>query len=85
MGGRARRLFSAGTRSRQDQPDLIVTFTGGATEAAKQATGTIPIVMALGVYPVELGLIVSLARPGGNISGVAVFRPGLMAKRLHFS
>jgi putative ABC transport system substrate-binding protein len=64
------------------KPDLIVTFTGGATEAAKQATGTIPIVMALGVYPVELGLIVSLARPGGNVTGVAVFSPGLMAKRL---
>jgi putative ABC transport system substrate-binding protein len=64
------------------KPDLIVTFTGGATKAAKQATGTIPIVMAAGVYPVEQGLIASLARPGGNVTGVAVFSPGLMAKRL---
>jgi ABC-type uncharacterized transport system substrate-binding protein len=37
------------------RPDLIVTFTGDATAAAKQATGTIPIVMAVGVYPVEQG------------------------------
>ena len=64
------------------RPDLIVTFTGGATEAAKQATSSIPIVMAVGVYPVEQGLIASLARPGGNVTGVAVFSPGLMAKRL---
>ena len=66
----------------ETKPDLIVAFTGGATEAAKRATGTIPIVMAVGVYPVEQGLIVSLARPGGNITGVAMFSVGLMAKRL---
>ena len=64
------------------KPDLIVTFTGPATDAAKQATGTIPIVMAVGVYPVEQGLIASLARPGGNVTGVALFSAGLMAKRL---
>ncbi len=64
------------------KPDLIVTFTGPATDAAKQATGTIPIVMAIGVYPVEQGLIASLARPGGNVTGVALFSAGLMAKRL---
>jgi putative ABC transport system substrate-binding protein len=62
------------------KPDLIVTFTGVATEAAKQATSTIPIVMAVGAYPVEEGLIASLARPGGNVTGVAAFSPGLMAK-----
>ena len=64
------------------KPDLIVTFTGGATEAAKEAAGSIPIVMAVGVYPVEQGLIASLARPGGNVTGLAVFSPGLMAKCL---
>ncbi|HXB03846.1 MAG TPA: ABC transporter substrate-binding protein [Candidatus Angelobacter sp.] len=64
------------------KPALIVTFTGGATKAAKQATDTIPIVMAVGVYPVEEGLIASLARPGGNVTGMAVFSPGLMAKCL---
>ena len=63
------------------KPDLIVTFSG-ATEAANEAAGNIPIVMAVGVYPVEQGLIASLARPGGNITGSAVFSPGLMAKCL---
>ena len=58
------------------KPDLIVAFTGPATDAAKQATGIIPIVMAIGVYPVEQGLIASLARPGGNVTGVALFMLG---------
>jgi len=63
------------------KPNLIVTFSG-ATEAAKEAAGNIPIVMAVGVYPVEQGLIASLARPGGDITGLAVFSTGLMAKCL---
>jgi ABC-type uncharacterized transport system substrate-binding protein len=64
------------------KPDLIVSFTNPGTEAAKRATGTIPIVMATSFYPVDWGLIVSLAHPGGNITGVATFSAGLMAKRL---
>jgi putative ABC transport system substrate-binding protein len=64
------------------KPDLIVAFTSGATEAAKRATSTIPIVMAVGFYPVERGYIASFARPGGNITGLALFSVGLMAKRL---
>jgi hypothetical protein len=46
MDGRKRRLSRLAPDLVKTKPDLIVTFTGGATEAAKRATGTIPIVMA---------------------------------------
>ena len=46
--------------------DVIVAGTGGATEAAKHATGTIPIVMASHPDPIRAGHVVSLARPGGH-------------------
>jgi ABC-type uncharacterized transport system substrate-binding protein len=51
--------------------DLIVTWFTPAAQAAKQATNEIPIVMALVGNPVETGLVESLARPGGNITGMA--------------
>src|SRR5205814_454436 len=51
--------------------DLIVTWFTPAAQAAKQATREIPIVMALVGNPVETGLVDSLARPGGNITGMA--------------
>ena len=64
------------------QVDLIVAFTSGATLTAKLATQTIPIVMAASLYPVEEGIVASLAHPGGNITGVATFTPDLIAKRV---
>ena len=62
--------------------DVIVAFTNSAIVAARRATSTIPIVMATGTYPVELGIVGSLSHPGGNITGLAVFTSGLFAKRL---
>jgi putative tryptophan/tyrosine transport system substrate-binding protein len=65
------------------QVDVIVT-TGGvpATRAAQRATSTIPIVMADAGDPVGGGLVASLARPGGNVTGLSVMDPGLTEKRL---
>jgi putative ABC transport system substrate-binding protein len=52
--------------------DLILTFGTRATRAAQQATSTISIVFYLGIDPVQSGLAASYARPGGNLTGVAV-------------
>jgi len=51
--------------------DVIVTAGGGATRSAKEATSTIPIVMAQDEDPVGNGFVASLARPGGNITGLS--------------
>lgn len=63
--------------------DLITTTGDQSTRAAQQATATIPIVTVVG-FPVESGFVKSLARPGGNITGVAVLSDELSAKRLEF-
>jgi putative tryptophan/tyrosine transport system substrate-binding protein len=62
--------------------DLIVTSGGPTPLAAKKATTTIPIVMATSVDPVGAGLVASLARPGGNITGNSDLVPELNSKRL---
>ncbi len=61
--------------------DVIVT-SGGAGVAAKRATSTIPIVLALANDPVGSGLAASLARPGGNVTGLSLLAPDLAGKRL---
>jgi putative ABC transport system substrate-binding protein len=63
-------------------PDVIVTRASPATRAAKGATSAIPIVMVTGVDPVREGFVRSLARPGGNITGVTFLTSELSAKRL---
>jgi ABC-type uncharacterized transport system substrate-binding protein len=62
--------------------DVIVTGGGEAARAAKQATATIPIVMATGGDPVKLGVVESLGRPGGNVTGVSSLSSQLIAKRM---
>jgi len=62
--------------------DVIVTHGTPGTLAAKQATATIPIVMTVVGDPVGSGLVASLARPGGNITGTSIFAPELGPKRL---
>jgi putative ABC transport system substrate-binding protein len=62
--------------------DVIVTGGGRATRAAKEATNTIPIVMAQVPDPVGDGFVASLARPGGNITGLSALGPELSGKRL---
>jgi ABC-type uncharacterized transport system substrate-binding protein len=62
--------------------DLLVTGGQGATAPAKQATSTIPIVMTQDDDPVGNGFISSLARPGGNITGLSTLAPELSGKRL---
>jgi putative tryptophan/tyrosine transport system substrate-binding protein len=62
--------------------DVIVTGGGRATRAAKEATKTIPIVMAQVPDPVGDGFVANLARPGGNITGLSALGPELSGKRL---
>ena len=76
-------------RARQAAADLVrlgvdVIVTGGpqATLAAKTTTTTTPIVMAFDYDPVESGFVASLARPGGNITGLSGINPELSGKRL---
>ena len=62
--------------------NIIVTTGPQSTRAAKEATVTIPIVMANEADPVASGVVASLARPGGNITGLSVMAPEISGKRL---
>jgi putative ABC transport system substrate-binding protein len=66
----------------QSKVEVIVVDNTPAAQAAKRATSTIPIVMALVGDPVGSGLVASLAHPGGNITGLSVMATDLAIKRL---
>jgi putative ABC transport system substrate-binding protein len=80
--GRAERLPDLATELVRLKVDVIVINGAPAALAAKQATATIPIVAIAVSDPVGLGLVASLSRPGGNITGLATLFPELAAKRL---
>jgi putative ABC transport system substrate-binding protein len=62
--------------------DVIVAASPAATKAAKQATSTIPVIFIVSGDPVADGFVASLARPGGNITGLATTSPELVGKQL---
>ena len=80
--GKADRLPTLAAELVRRKVDIIVTGGSAPTRAAKEATSTIPIVMANDNDPVGSGVVSSLARPGGNITGLSNFAPELSGKRL---
>jgi putative ABC transport system substrate-binding protein len=80
--GQAERFPPLAAECLRLKADIIVVSTTPAAQAAKNATRTIPIVMLPLGDPVGTGLVDSLARPGGNVTGLSQMAPGLAAKRL---
>jgi putative ABC transport system substrate-binding protein len=80
--GQANRLPALAAEIVRLQPKVIVASGSPAAIAARNATTSIPIVFTFATDPVGLGLVASLARPGGNITGQSNQGPGLVGKRL---
>jgi putative ABC transport system substrate-binding protein len=80
--GKAERLPELATDLIRQKVDIIVTTVTVDTLAAKNATAEIPIVMVAVGDPVAIGIVKSLARPGGNITGLSQMTPDLSGKRL---
>jgi putative ABC transport system substrate-binding protein len=79
--GKADRLPGLAADLVRRKVDVIVAQSGAATQAAQQATRTIPIVMSLSNDAVGSGLVASLARPGGNVTGLTIMAPDLAGKQ----
>jgi len=80
--GRSERFSEIANEFARLKVDMIVTGATLPVAAAKQATSTIPIVFAAVGNPVEAGLVASLSRPGGNVTGVSNQTPDLAGKRV---
>ena len=80
--GKASRLPELAAELVQQKVDIIVTDTGWAAVQAKKVTQTIPIVMVGGADPIGQGLVASLDRPGGNVTGLTSLATESMGKRL---
>jgi putative ABC transport system substrate-binding protein len=80
--GRAERFPELAKELVARSPDLIVTRGTPAVRAAKEATSTIPIVMAAIGEPLGVGVVASLARPGGNVTGFSAYVTELAGKRV---
>jgi putative ABC transport system substrate-binding protein len=80
--GRLERFPPLASECLRLQPNIIVAATTPGVLAAKHATRTVPIVMLGPGDPIGTGLVDSLARPGGNVTGQSSMAPGLSAKRL---
>jgi putative ABC transport system substrate-binding protein len=83
-GGGGKELPALAAELVRLEVDVIVTSGSAAARAARQATGTIPIVMASG-NPLQLGLVTSLARPGGNVTGIQTLSVALSGKRVEMA
>jgi putative ABC transport system substrate-binding protein len=79
--GRTERVVEVATEFVRRKVDIIVSY-GSAIPSLMQATSTIPIVFAIGIDPVGAGLVASLGRPGGNVTGVSSQQTDLAGKRL---
>jgi putative ABC transport system substrate-binding protein len=80
--GKPERLPALAAELVQLPVDLIFAQSGQVAEVVKETTTTIPIVMVSGADPVAIGLVASLARPGGNITGLSLMSAELAGKRL---
>jgi putative ABC transport system substrate-binding protein len=79
--GRPERVAEIATEFVQQKVDLIVAY-GAAVTTLKQATASIPIVFAIAVDPVGVGLVANLSHPGGNVTGLSVQATDAAGKRL---
>ena len=76
------RLAEVALQIAKRNPDVVIAFGNAAARAARRATSTVPVVMVGVADPVEEGLIRSLGRPGGNLTGLAIPYEQLVAKQI---
>jgi putative ABC transport system substrate-binding protein len=81
-GGRVENLKARARELLANKPDVIVAYGGVDVEAVHALTRTVPVVMIYAPDPIAMGVANSLARPGGNVTGLSRMAPELTAKRL---